>query len=123
MFHAGAVHSAEIIDFVRHLRRHLSGHVILIWDGLQAHRSRETAAYLHDQRDWLTVVRLPAYAPDLNPVEGMWSWIKGSRVANLCPDSLEPIRGHLRRARRALARRSKIVHGFLRRTGLSLPRV
>ena len=119
MLHVGAVRSAEVVRFVRQLRRHLRGPVILIWDGLHAHRSRETRAYLDDQRDWLTVVRLPAYAPDLNPVEGMWSWIKGSRVANLCPDSLEPIRGHLRRARRTLVRRPRLVHGFLRRTGLS----
>lgn len=123
MLRLGVVRSAEVVRFVRHLRRHLRGPVILVWDGLHAHRSRETREYLDEQRHWLTVVRLPAYAPDLNPVEGMWSWLKGNRVANLCPDSLGPIRGHLRRARRVLARRSKIAQGFLRRTGLSLPRM
>jgi transposase len=121
MLHLGAVHSREVVRFVRHLRRHLRGQVILIWDGLNAHKSRETQAYLDEQRHWLTVVRLPGYAPDLNPVEGMWGWIKGSQVANLCPDSLEPIRGKLRKARRTLSRRPNLVHGFLRRTGLSTP--
>lgn len=123
LLHLGAVRSAEVVRFLRHLRRHLRGQVILVWDGLHAHRSRETRAYLDEQRHWLTVVRLPAYTPDLNPVEGMWNWLKGSRLPNLCPESLQPIRTNLRRARRTLARRSKIAHGFLRRTGLSLPNV
>jgi transposase len=38
---------------------------------------------LNTQRHWLVVERLPAYAPELNPVEGLWSWLKGSQLANL----------------------------------------
>jgi transposase len=41
-----------------------------------------------DQQDWLTVERFPAYAPELNPVEYLWSSVKGKDVANLCSDAL-----------------------------------
>ena len=50
----------------------------LIWDGLPAHRSRKMHAWLRSQRRWLVVERLPAYAPDLNPVEKAWANLKGA---------------------------------------------
>jgi hypothetical protein len=43
--------------------------VVLLWDGLSSHWSSKMRAHLHEQRHWLTVERLPAYAPELNPVE------------------------------------------------------
>jgi DDE superfamily endonuclease len=59
-----------LIAFLRDLRRHVRRQaVILIWDGLPAHKSRVMRAYLARQRTWLTVERLPDYAPELNPVE------------------------------------------------------
>jgi transposase len=43
----------------------------LLWDGLPAHRSRAMRAWLATQRSWLVVERLPAYATELNPTEGL----------------------------------------------------
>jgi transposase len=59
------------------LRKFLGGEkATLLWGGLPAHRSRTTRAWLATQRHWLVVERLPAYAPELNPVEGLWSSLK-----------------------------------------------
>jgi len=116
--HPGAVRSPQIICFLRHLRRHIRGTVILLWDGLHAHRSLETQAYVRAQRSWLTVHRLPAYAPELNPVEGMWAWFKGTVTANLCPESLEPVRQQLRVGRGRLTRHPDRLRGFLHKAGL-----
>jgi hypothetical protein len=56
------------------LRRFLGGEkATLVWDGLPAHPSRALRAWLNGQRSWLVVKPLPAYAPELNPVEGLWS--------------------------------------------------
>jgi transposase len=46
--------------------------VVLLWDGLSAHWCHKMRAHLEAQHDWLTVERLPAYAPELNPVEDLW---------------------------------------------------
>ncbi len=65
--------------------------VVLIWDGLSAHWSHRMRAYLDSQRDWLLrVERLPAYAPELNPVEYLWAWLKRHALANFCPRSQPP---------------------------------
>ncbi|MGW1037354.1 transposase [Streptomyces antibioticus] len=54
----------------------------LDWDGLKAHWSRAMRAWVAEQ-DWLTLERLPAYAPELNPVELLWSPLKKHELANL----------------------------------------
>jgi hypothetical protein len=70
---------------VQDLKKHLRGQAaILIWDGLPAHKSRKMKQYLENQRSWLQVEALPDYSPDLNPVEDLWSNIKGQELANRC---------------------------------------
>jgi transposase len=85
---------------------------------LAAHRSRAMQAWLNAQRHWLVVERLPAYAPELNPVEGLWSWLKGTQLANLlCPtlqEVVEQAELGIERARRT----PQLAYSFLRRTGL-----
>ena len=73
-FHVTAGHydTNRLIEVLTELRRFLGGEkATLLWDGLPAHRSRAMLAWLCTQRPWLVVERLPAYAPELNPVEGL----------------------------------------------------
>jgi transposase len=117
----GTYTDTPLIRFVRALRRHFRGQrIILIWDGLHAHKSRRMAAHLAAQRPWLHVEPLPAYAPELNPVELLWGNLKGRELANLCPaDIMElrrPIRSGCGRVRRDLA----LASAFLRHAGLPL---
>jgi transposase len=77
-------------------------------------------AFLRDNRRWITVHRLPAYAPELNPVEGEWSWFKGTVTANFCPHGLDDLRADLHRGRRRLQRNPELLWGFLRKAGFSI---
>ena len=103
------------------LRPFLGGEkAILLWDGLPAHRSRAMLAWLNRQRHWLVVERLPAYAPELNPVEGLWSWLKGTQLANLVCPTLQAV---VEQAELGIERARRMPHlasSFLRRTGLSV---
>jgi transposase len=118
--HLGTVHSAEIVDFLRHLRRHVRGRVTLIWDGLNAHRSATTRNHIEAQRRWLRVVRLPAYAPELNPVEALWAWLKQGRLANTAEIGIDRLADRMRGGTRAGRRRPRLLHAFLAKAGLSL---
>jgi transposase len=118
---AGNYNTDALIQVLGELRRFLGGEkATLLWDGLPAHRSRAMQAWLHTQRHWLVVERLPAYAPELNPVEGLWSWLKDSQLANLvCPtlrEVIEQAELGIERARRT----PPLAYSFLRRTGLSV---
>src|SRR4029079_19594157 len=71
-------------DYARFLdaaHQQLGGPLVLVWDGLNTHTSRAMREMIR-ARDWLTVYRLPPYAPELNPVEPIWSNLKRS-LANL----------------------------------------
>jgi transposase len=69
----GSYNTETLIVALTELRAFLAGEkATLIWDGLSSHRSRAMRAWLSRQQSWLVVERLPAYAPDLNPVEKVW---------------------------------------------------
>ena len=86
----GAYNDESLMEFLTELHRHLDGDkVTLIWDGLPSHRSRAMQAFLRKQRRWLVVERLPAYAPDLNPIEKVGGNLKGTELANYCPDTID----------------------------------
>jgi transposase len=114
----GAVDSEQVVSFLRNLRRHLRGKVVLIWDGLPAHRSRVVAEHLRLQRRWLRVERFPAYAPELNPLEYLWATLKNKDTANYSPDTLDDLDGQLRRAARRLRRRDTLGLSFIKHAGL-----
>ncbi len=72
----GNYDTTALIAVLERMKEYFAGErVVLVWDGLAAHRSRAMRAWSADQ-DWLTLERLPAYAPELNPVELLWSSIK-----------------------------------------------
>src|SRR6266508_5287235 len=93
---------------------------LLIWDGAGFHHSHWLNAWIKGQRHWLRVKRLPPYAPELNPVEGVWAWIKGSQIPNFCPDSIEPVLDRIGLAARKLESQPALLMAFLKKTGLSL---
>jgi transposase len=115
----GTYTDTTLISFLRALKRHFRGQrIVLIWDGLGAHNSGRMRAYLAAPRSWLRVERLPAYAPDLNPVKLLWGNLKARELANLCPADIEarrlPVRAGCARSRRA----STLALAFLQHADL-----
>jgi transposase len=89
---AGTYDTATLIEVLGELRRFLGGEkATLLWDGLPAHRSRAMRAFMNTQRHWPVVERLPAYAPELNPVEALWSSLKAIELANLTSPTLAEV--------------------------------
>jgi len=110
----------RLITFLHDLKRHFRGQrIILIWDGLPAHKSRRMTTYVARQRAWLTVERLPAYAPDLNPIEQVWGNVKTRELANVCAPDLAALRRPLRTGFARVRRQSDLAFAFLRHAGLA----
>lgn len=111
----------SLIGFLRALQRALGRRrCLLLWDGLPAHKSRRMQAHLAGERRWLHVERLPAYAPELNPVELLWGHVKGGALANLCAADLGAAAKAARRGLARLARRPALARAFLAHAGLAL---
>jgi transposase len=108
-----------LVGFLQDLRRELGGRrVILVWDGLPAHRSRSMQAYLRGQRRWLREERLPGYAPELNPAEGLWQNLKGQELANFCGQDLAAAARQCRHGVGRVRRHPALLFSFLQHTGL-----
>jgi transposase len=118
---AGNYDTDTLIEVLGELRRFLDGEkATLLWDGLPAHRSRAMRAWLNRQRSWLVVERLPAYAPELNPVEGLWSSLKAVELANLTSPSLAEVIAQAHRGIERVRRTPHLAYSFLRHAGLSV---
>lgn len=90
----------DIRTFLRHLLRHLRGPVVLLWDRGTIHRRREVQAFLA-RHPRLHTHYFPAYAPELNPAEFVWTQAD-SALANGAPPHLVALRGRLRQAIRRI---------------------
>ena len=115
----GAIASDQVIRFVRHLLRQIPTPLVLLWDGGPPHRSRRTRVALAAYRDRLHVHRLPAYAPELNPDEWLWAWLKQHALRGLCPPDLTVLRASIRNAMRRLRRRPEVIRSFFQAVPLS----
>lgn len=118
---AGNYDTDRLIQVLGELGRFLGGEkATLLWDGLPAHRSRAMRHWLATQRHWLVVERLPAYAPDLNPVEGLWSSLKAVELANLTGPTLAEVIAQAHLGIERIRQTPHLAYSFLRCTGLSV---
>jgi transposase len=108
----GAIRGPQVIEFLTHLLAHLPGRLLVIWDGLPAHRSRLVQHWVASQQARLELERLPAYAPELNPVEYLWGYWKQHELPNFCPKNFAELSHHARRALRRMRRRPALVRSF-----------
>ena len=108
----------DYIGLIDAAHQQLKAPIILIWDRLNTHRSKTMTAMI-DARDWLTVVLLPPYAPDLNPAEGVWSHLKRS-LANLAAITVDRLEALVRTRLKRLQYRPAVLDGFVAETGLTL---
>ncbi len=119
--HPGSYNDVTLIEFLEELHKLLDGDkVTLIWDGLPSHRSRAMTTFLASQRHWLVVEPLPGYAYDLNPVEQVWGNLKGTELANLCPDTIDEAAEQVDVGLCRIGSESELCQAFLRHTGLKL---
>jgi transposase len=116
----GSLKGRQAVEFLGHLRHQIPGKLLVIWDGLAVHRSRTVRHYVEQTQGDLVLARLPAYAPELNPVEYIWGHLKGHALANFCPKDLWHLGREARRQLRRSQRRPALIRAFWQQADLSL---
>jgi putative transposase len=107
-----------LVAFLTAMARHLRGPVILIWDRLNVHRGSVVQRFLQ-RHPRFRVELLPAYAPELNPVETVWSYLKLNPLANFAPSDVHELASVATRHTRRLQRRGGLIRSFLNSCPLS----
>lgn len=113
------INSETVIEFLRHLRRQLKTPAVLLWDHLQPHCSKKTGAFLHSVRH-VHRFFFPGYAPELNPMENVWGYLKRNPLSNWAPDDLQALTTTARSHSRSLQRKQNLLRSFVKHCSLPL---
>jgi transposase len=116
--HETAFDSDGIVAFLKLLLEEITGKLLIIWDGAPIHRSQTIQQFLADgaaARIWLA--RLPGYAPDLNPDEGIWHYLKHVQLKNTCCTDVADLRQKLTQATEQLQLKPEIVTACFAQVG------
>jgi transposase len=108
----------DYIGLLDAAHQQLGGPIVVIWDNLNTHIS-VAMRKLIAARDWLHVIRLPAYAPDLNPTEAVWSHLKRS-IGNLAVNGVDHLQAIIKNRLKSIQYRTDLLDSFLDHTGLTL---
>jgi transposase len=109
----------SIAAFLPVIKERVKHPLTIIWDSVGIHLSRPVAAYLSRKGD-IVSEPFPANAPEMNPVDCVWSHIKYGRLPNYTPYDLSELRGTVTSELKRLQRQPHLLHAFIRRTGLSV---
>ena len=110
--------SAGVVSFLRVLMRKISGKIVVIWDGAPIHRGHEIKDFLkRGAAKRLHLEQLPGYAPDLNPDEGIWNYLKRVELGNVCCRDLDQLHRKLIQAKERLRHKKEIIKSCSRQCG------
>jgi len=110
------IQGEEVTLFLRHLLRQIPGQLIVVWDNGPIHRGDPVRELLPRTRR-LHLVPFPAYAPELNPDEGVWNHLK-NRLANGRPDTQSELMNVLADEIRSLAASPALLRGCIQESDL-----
>ena len=108
-----------IVPFLDHLYNKLNGRINLVWDSIKIHTAEPVNSYVAFHPA-IKVFFFPPYAPELNPVDNIWGYIKYHRLANFCPHDLVVLRKHVRAELFRIQKRPDLLESLFRHTGLDL---
>ena len=113
-----ALRGPDVVRFLQHLRRHLPGRLLVIWDGAPIHRGHAvTDCLATGAAERIEVAQLPGYAPELNPDEGIWTYLKRVEVRNRVCQTLADLGTVLRQAATRLRRKRPVLRACLHQAG------
>lgn len=116
--------SLESVAFLLHLWRCLGQRLLVVWDGSPIHRAATVKAFLAQGGSrFVHLEKLPAYAPDLNPDEGVWQHLKHVEMRNVCCANLNHLGLEFRLAVARLRHKPYLMQSFFAGAGLELGKV
>jgi transposase len=116
--YAHSITSHEVVAFLKQLGRLIPGLLLVMWGGSPTHCSQVIKDYLvSGATKRLHLERFPGYAPEPNPTEWVWSYLKLADLANLACDHLSELDAHLKRAKKRLQRKPNLIQAFIHNAG------
>jgi transposase len=113
-----AYRGEEVVGFLKHLARQIAGKLLVLWDGAPIHRSQAVQNYLsRGAAQRIGLEQFPSYAPELNPAEGIWNYLKRVELKNRCCQSISHLYYELRKAKDQLRHKTTVILGCIKQPG------
>ncbi|WP_345448779.1 IS630 family transposase, partial [Deinococcus depolymerans] len=90
-----AVKTGDVLAFLNHLLKHVTGELVVVLDNAAIHRAKAVSAFVETQAR-LSLVYLPPYSPEFNPIEKVWAYVKRNVLGNFCARTTKELRTRLR---------------------------
>ena len=109
----------KMLSILKDIKKRYSRYqFVLLWDSLPAHKAKMVMKYVEENKRWLTAVRFPSYAPELNPQEYVWSGVKRADLGNYTPPTIQSLHRKVRRTLKRRSHQSKFLKGCIEGSGL-----
>ncbi len=113
------VNGEVVLQFIKQLAKQLkSFSFLIVWDRFLAHRAKKVQSYIHSKAAHAEY--LPPYAPELNPVENVWGYLKMNPLANHTAQDLGTLAETTRRHAKSIQHRDILLRSFLKHSPLFL---
>ncbi len=111
--HRRNIRSEEVLGFLKILHRHLRRKFILVLDRYSVHR-KAVRLLTEEHPDWFEAEWLPAYAPELNPVEQIWNHTKYADLANFIPQDVDHLHNEVTNSIANQSSNRSLIHSFFK---------
>lgn len=113
-----SLNGEHCLAFLTHLHHMTKERVLVVWDRSPIHRRAIVQEFALRSPTKLKLEPLPAYAPDLNPVEWLWKQLKIVELRNLSCLDLEQLHGEFHLALDRVRNRRDLIQSFFSGAGL-----
>src|SRR5258708_26738789 len=111
----------DVVGLLQVVTREIPGKLLVIWDGASIHRGQAVKDFLaHGGAKRIHLERLPGYAPELNPQEGVWNLLKRVELKNVCCLEVHQVQTQLRLAKARLSHRTSFLRQCFAHAGCFL---
>ncbi len=108
----GKLDAESFVLFLKNFMQGRAGKVFLVVDGHPAHKASRVKAYVQSLAGRLELHFLPPYAPDLNPDEFVWGYMKNNGVSKKPLKQNEALQGRIEEDLNKIKRNRKLVRSF-----------
>ena len=115
--HEGTVAKEQVVEFLQALLAHFRRSLLILWDNSRPHRSHLVRDYVASTAGRIQLHFLPGYAPELNPVEGLWNYLKRVELGNRCCADLPALGLALRRGKERLRHKRHVLQACVAQCG------
>jgi len=118
--HQSNITQQQVIGFLKVLRKRIKGQSILIMDRWSVHKGKELNAFFAGYGKAMRIEWLPPYAPQLNPVEQLWSWCKYGDLHNLAPYDIDELNSRVDDSLARVSGQQKLLGSFFKKPCLAV---